>query len=69
MIEASTFTMRNTMVKGSGVSMLLIWVKEGWRNEDTPLGGLRSRSYDTRTSSAVNGVPSWNLTFGCSLNV
>src|SRR3954447_22672623 len=68
-MDASISFMRNTTVRGSGVSIAATLVSESLRFEMTPLGGLPIRSKEAFTSSEVNMVPSWNFTFGRSLKV
>src|SRR5262245_11083996 len=68
-IEAFTAFILKTTVLASGVSMVPMSAKVACRGDTTPFGGLRMRSYVAFTSFEVSGVPSWNFTFGCSLNV
>ncbi len=61
-IAAFTAFILNTMVSGSGVSIVPMSENVALRVDTTPCGGLRRRSYVALTSAAVSAVPSWNLT-------
>src|SRR5262245_1316728 len=68
-MDASISFMRNTTVRGSGVSIAATLVRESLRFEMTPFGGVPMRSKEAFTSSEVKTVPSWNFTLGRSLKV